>query len=82
MTDKKRNELAGIPEKLTIVDKKSVKKVKLATKPMTTPNGLCLLSASDEAKIIGSNGKIQGDKTVTIPAKKEKPINNNISLSP
>ena len=33
---------AGIPDNLTIVDKNSVKKVKLKTKPITIPIGLIL----------------------------------------
>lgn len=63
----------GIPNKLTMVDKKSVKKVKLKTKPVTIPNGRDLpkfLPAREEDKTIGNSGKIQGESTVTNPARK------------
>ena len=74
-----RRESAGIPIKRTSVDKNNVKKVKLATKPMTTPIGLFLpdVSAVDD-KIMGKSGRIQGDKTVTTPAKKAKVIKSII----
>jgi hypothetical protein len=76
--DTSRRLFAEIPDNWTKLDKKSVKKTKLATNPVTTPRGFCLLPSAED-KIIGSKGKIQGDKTVTTPAKKAKTIRNIIS---
>jgi hypothetical protein len=62
-----------IPRPLTIPTKKSVKNVKLDIKPIITPIGRCELFGSppkEDDKIIGSMGKIHGDKIVTKPAKK------------
>src|SRR3989344_521494 len=77
-TDTSLNVSAGISIKRIIVVKKSVKKVKLATNPRTTPSGLILsfwLFPKLEERTIGSIGKIHGDKIVTIPAMKAKRIN-------
>lgn len=74
-----RSVSAGIPLKRTIVERKSVKKVKLRTNPVTTPRGRALpifCPPIVEVKIIGKIGKIQGESTVTIPAKKENAISN------
>lgn len=56
-----------------------MKKVKLKTKPTTTPNGFCLPDSAVEERIIGKRGKTHGDKTVTKPAKKAKAISKNIN---
>lgn len=77
ITEKNLNESADILIILIIVERKSVKKVKLKTKPTTIPIGRPFpvsLSPIDEDKMIGNIGKIQGDKTVTIPARNEKII--------
>ena len=60
----------------TIVVRKSVKKVKLRTKPKIMPNGRFLSPLMPE-RTIGRIGKIHGDKIVTIPAKK---ANSNKSI--
>jgi len=73
------NESAGTPLTLTIVDKNNVKKVKLETKPITTPIGFCFPTPLAEDKIIGIKGKIQGESTVTTPAKNAKPSIKNIN---
>lgn len=62
----------GTPLSRTIVERKSVKKVKLRIKPMTTPRGrdfLVSLPPIVEVRIIGNIGRIQGESTVIIPAK-------------
>lgn len=71
--DVKRKVSTGMPNNLTIVDRNRVKKVKLAIKPTTTPSGLFLpeVSTEDES-IIGSIGRIHGERIVAIPAKKAK----------
>ena len=66
---------------LTIVDKNNVKKVKLKTNPVMTPIGLALpiwVVPILEDKIIGSIGKMQGERIVTIPAKNAKTISKII----
>jgi hypothetical protein len=63
---------------LTIADKKSVKKVKLKTNPVTIPNGRSLPPVSELDKTIGSTGRIHGERIVTIPLRKAKIININI----
>ena len=73
------NESAGTPLTFTIIDKNSVKNVKLETKPITTPIGFCFPTPLAEDKIIGNNGKIQGESTVTTPAKNAKPNIKNIN---
>jgi hypothetical protein len=73
-----RNESAGIPLNLTKIDKNSVKKVKLRINPSTTPKGLYFFPSPAEDKIMGSRGSIQGDRTVTIPAKNANVISNII----
>lgn len=71
--EKNRKLSAGMPLKFTKVDKNNVKKVKLVTKPVTTPSGLIFPeSSTEDDSIIGRIGRIQGDKTVIIPAKKAK----------
>jgi hypothetical protein len=75
MTETIRSPSAGKPVARTIVDKNKVKKVKLKMNPVTTPSGRAFpisFPANDEDKIIGSNGKMHGESTVTIPAKNAK----------
>ena len=69
-----RNVSEGIPVSRTIVDKKSVKKVKLATNPTTIPTGRALPPTTELDKTIGRTGSMQGERIVTIPAIKAKPI--------
>lgn len=68
-----RKKSAGIPKILTMEVKNKVKKVKLATKPIITPTGRVQFPTCPpimEVNIIGSMGKIQGERIVTTPAKK------------
>jgi len=76
---KNRKESAGIPNNLTIEDKKRVKKVKLATKPSTTPRGRVRPELTERTR--GRMGKIQGERIVTIPARKAKIISINIGIN-
>ena len=72
MTEKNRSESAGKPLNETIVERKSVKKVKLRIKPRTTPKGRAFpvfWPPIDDESTIGNIGKIHGLRTVTIPAK-------------
>lgn len=76
--EKFRKESADMPVIETIVDKNRVKKVKLATNPVTTPNGRFFPEVStDEDKMTGKIGKMQGESIVTIPARKAKIISIN-----
>jgi len=70
---------AEIPLKETIVERKSVKRVKLAMNPIITPTGRDFPIA--EERMIGKIGKIQGDKIVTMPAKKAKIISRIITTN-
>ena len=70
-------ESAGIPKTLTIVVRNNVKKVKLATNPIMTPIGRDFPVSCPpivDVRIMGSIGKMQGERIVTIPAKKAKAI--------
>ena len=81
ITDKLRSKSAEIPLIFTIVDKKSVKNVKLAIKPVIIPIDLLFPTSTPptvEDSIIGKIGRIQGDKIVTIPARKANKINSVI----
>lgn len=81
--EKNLKESAGIPLILTMVDKKSVKKVKLVINPVITPSGRDLLASLPpivEESMIGSTGRMQGERIVTIPAMNEKRISNNIAI--
>jgi hypothetical protein len=63
-----------MPNNLTRVERKRVKKVKLKIKPVTMPYGrrrLALPGREDE-RMIGKIGRIQGERMVMIPAKKAK----------
>lgn len=79
----------------TIVDKNSVKNVKLKMNPKHTPIGRRLFvpwPPMVEDKTIGSIGNMQGDNIVTIPAKNAKSVskiiyylilaNNSFNLPP
>lgn len=80
-TEKTLKDSAGIPNILTIEDKKSVKIVKLKTKPTITPSGLafpiCCVPIEEE-RMIGNIGKMHGERIVTIPAKNAKIIKSII----
>jgi len=69
----KRRLVAGMPVKLTIVERNRVKKVKLNTKPVTMPNGRFLPPMVVVLRIIGRMGRIHGERIVTTP-----PIKLNI----
>ena len=82
ITETVRSELAEILVLLTIVDKKRVKKVKLRMKPVTTPHGLersCRPPILDD-KTIGKTGRMQGDRTVMIPAIKANKMSRSIKI--
>ena len=67
---------------LTMVERKRVKKVKLAINPNTTPTGReipVFFPPIVEERTIGRTGKIQGESIVTIPAKNAKTTRMNIS---
>jgi hypothetical protein len=55
-----------------------VKKVKLQISPTMIPSGRSFPCRVPADKIAGRIGKIQGDKTVKIPAKKANPKSNAI----
>lgn len=74
----KRRLSPEIPVALTISERKRVKNVKLAMKPRTIPSGLCLFPLILPDKTIGRIGKIQGERIVTIPAKKANKISKII----
>jgi len=72
---------AGIPLIRTIVERKSVKKVKLKINPITTPTGRDLPVFTPpilEVSMIGKMGKIQGERTVITPAKNANAISKII----
>ncbi|MCH7972855.1 MAG: hypothetical protein IH949_03005 [Bacteroidetes bacterium] len=71
---KNRSDSAGKLKVRTSQVKKSVKIVKLAINPVTTPKGLFFPVRVDSESTIGKTGKIQGDRIVTTPA-----INANIT---
>lgn len=83
ITEAKRNVSAGMPLKRTIVERKSVKKVKLSINPDTTPIGRDFPVFTPpilEVRTIGRIGRMHGDKTVIIPAKNANAISNIIIL--
>jgi hypothetical protein len=66
-----------------MVERKSVKKVKLNTKPVTTPSGRDLpmsLPPIVEVRMMGKSGKMQGERIVTRPARKAKIMSRNIII--
>ena len=70
-----------MPKALTKLERKRVKKVKLAINPTTTPNGRDFPISSVpivEERIIGRIGRIHGERIVTIPAKNAKAISKII----
>jgi hypothetical protein len=70
-----------MPLNLTIVERKSVKKVKLRTNPITTPIGRDFPVFTPpilEVRIIGRIGRIHGESTVIIPAKNANAISKII----
>ncbi|GIK84131.1 MAG: hypothetical protein BroJett025_07530 [Patescibacteria group bacterium] len=69
-----------MPVFLTMIDKNRVKKVKLPTKPATTPRGLLFPPEREPLRTIGNMGKIHGDRIVTNPAKKAKSISKIILI--
>ena len=74
---------AEIPLIWTIVERNSVKKVKLRINPITTPNGRDLSVFCPpivEVRIIGKIGKMHGESMVTIPAKNANPNKSIMSL--
>jgi hypothetical protein len=83
ITDIFRRISEDIPLAFTIVERKSVKKVKLAINPVTTPMGRDLPESFPpmvEDKTIGRIGKIQGERIVTTPAKNAKAISKIIFI--
>ena len=78
--EKKRRLSEGSPVAFTIEDKKSVKKVKLRINPVIMPRGFFLSPSIVPERTIGKTGRIHGERTVTIPARKAKPINKIILL--
>jgi hypothetical protein len=79
-TDKNRNASGEMPVSFTVTERKRVKKVKLNTNPVMTPRGLFFPPPMDPDKTIGSIGNMQGERMVTIPAKKAKRIKRIISI--
>lgn len=70
MIDTTLSESAEMCSALTKVERKRVKKVKLAIKPVTIPSGFLFPPVTEPANTMGRIGRIQGDKMVTIPATK------------
>lgn len=77
---KLRRRLALIPVAFTRALSPKVARVKLKTKPRTMPSGRRLLLPVPPAKIIGNRGRMQGERMVTIPARKEKTSKINILI--
>jgi hypothetical protein len=75
-----RRKLDDSPVAWTIAVNASVKKVKLQTSPAMMPRGRNLPCVVPADKIAGRIGKIQGDRTVAIPAKKANA--NKMSIEP
>jgi hypothetical protein len=74
---------AETPVRRTRADRKRVKKVKLAIKPKIMPNGRDFefsFVLTEEERIIGRTGKIQGERMVTIPAIKAKITKKTMSI--
>ena len=71
---------AEIPVALTIAVRKSVKKVKLKIKPITMPIGRFLLPVKEPERMIGRIGRMQGERIVTMPARRAKRIKMIISF--
>jgi hypothetical protein len=73
-----RSPSAERPVVFTIADRASVKKVKLKINPVIIPSGRFLPPVNDPERTIGRMGRIQGERMVTIPAKKAKIIRSII----
>jgi len=73
-----RRRLGERPVAWTIAVSAKVKKVKLQISPMMIPSGRSFPCRVPADKIAGRIGKMQGDKTVKIPAKKANPKSNAI----
>ena len=78
-TDTVRSASAEIPVALTIAERNSVKKVKLAINPTTTPHGRFLPPVIDEDSTMGRIGKMQGERMVTMPARNANRMRSMIS---
>lgn len=77
MTEKILKDSEGMPDSLTMVERKRVKKVKLKINPVITPIGLALpisVVPIEEDRMIGKIGRMQGERIVTTPAKNAKTI--------
>ncbi len=83
-TDTTLSAFAEMPLRLTIVERNSVKNVKLRIKPMTTPRGRAFPEFSPlivEDRMIGKMGRIHGERIVTIPASNANAVSIIIDLN-
>ena len=81
-TENNLSDSAGIPDRRTMLDKKSVKKVKLSTNPVTTPTGLAIPALTPpmpEDRTMGRMGRMHGESIVTTPARNENKISKIIN---
>ena len=72
---------AEIPLIFANVARKRVKNVKLRINPVTIPKGFFRLPVIELERMIGSMGRIQGERIVTIPAKKAKKKSTSIVIA-
>ncbi len=82
-TANKRSVSADMSSILTSVERNSVNRVKLATNPTITPSGRARPISSPpklDERISGRIGRIQGESTVTTPAKNAKVTRSNILI--
>jgi len=63
---------------LTRLESASVKNVKLKINPLMTPSGRFFPPVIDPDKTIGSIGRMQGERIVTMPARNAKRIRSII----
>ncbi len=68
--EKLRKVSGDTPVALTIDERKSVKSVKLKMNPITIPTGRLCPPDREPERTIGRTGSMQGERTVTSPAKK------------
>jgi hypothetical protein len=68
----------GMPRDWTMAVRARVKRVKLATKPVTTPRGLDLPPAAPPERTMGRTGRMQGESIVITPERKAKPRRINM----
>ena len=73
--------LASRPVSLTMVERAMVKIVKLAINPKMIPSDLWRLLVLPVARRIGWSGRIQGERIVTMPARKANMISISIEIS-